>query len=293
VVHLLAEIIENATIFSPKDTPVQMTAQRVSGGGVVVEVIDSGVGIPDDVLADINERLDNPPVVDVSVSRHMGLFAVGRLAEGHGIRIRLRARSPQGTIAMVWLPDGIIQEDNPYRRRHPSLRQIGVQGRRTPSVPQRSSLTVQAAEPPPTPVAPREPRRSVGVASSRWFSDPRPSGDGAGDQPPRPADEPGGDAFFPAAAQIVADPVHGDQTTSGLPLRVPRANLIPGSMDGARQAGTATPGYRTDRREAQTTAQAWHGQRSADVARSRMSGFQRGVRRGKSQTSHAGEGSDR
>ena len=58
----------------------------------------------------MNERLDNPPVMDVSVSRHMGLFAVGRLAERHGIRVRLRARPPQGLIAMVWLPDSIIQQ---------------------------------------------------------------------------------------------------------------------------------------------------------------------------------------
>jgi signal transduction histidine kinase len=297
VVHLLAEIIENATIFSPKDTPVQITAQEVSGGGVVVEVIDSGVGIPDDVLAGMNERLDNPPVVDVSVSRHMGLFAVGRLAEGHGIRIRLRARSPQGIIAMVWLPDNIIEEgDSPYRRRHPALRQIGVQGRRTMSAPPRSSLAAQTAVPPPAPIPPREPKRSVGVASSKWFGDPRTSGDGVGTSDQSPgwsADQPGGGTFLPAAAQIVADPVRGNQTSSGLPLRVPQANLIPGSMDGARQADTVAPGNQADRREAQAAAQSWQPQRSPDIVRSRLSGFQSGVRRGKSQTPHAGEESDR
>ena len=95
-VHLLAEIIENATTFSPKDTPVQMMAQEVSSGGVLIEVVDSGVGIPDEMLAELNERLDNPPVMDVSVSRHMGLFAVGRLAERHGIRVRLRAGPRKG-----------------------------------------------------------------------------------------------------------------------------------------------------------------------------------------------------
>jgi signal transduction histidine kinase len=288
VVHLLAEIIENATMYSPKDTPVQVTAQEVNTGGVLIEVIDSGVGIPDDVLAGINERLDNPPVVDVSVSRHMGLFAVGRLAERHGIRIRLRARSPQGIIAMVWLPGTTIileEGDTPYQRRHPALRQIDVQGR---------TMSAQTAVPPPVPASPREPKRSVGVASPKWFSDPRASGGvGTSGQSPGSAEQSGGGTFFPAAAQIVADPVRGDQTSNGLPLRVPQANLFHGSMDGARQADTVAPGYQADRREAQTPTQSWPPQRSPDIARSRLSGFQSGVRRGKSQTPRGGEGSDR
>src|SRR5580658_4174831 len=87
VVHLLAEVIENATIFSSKDTPVHVSAQEVTSGGVLIEVADSGVGIPDSRLAEINWRLDNPPIIDVAVSRHMGLFAVARLAERHRVRV--------------------------------------------------------------------------------------------------------------------------------------------------------------------------------------------------------------
>src|SRR6266567_9355978 len=109
VVHLLAEIVENATIFSPKDTPVHVSAQELTSGGVLIEVTDSGVGIPEARLSEMNWRLDNPPVIDVSVSRHMGLFAVARLAERHGVRVRLRARSPRGLIALIWLPDSIIE----------------------------------------------------------------------------------------------------------------------------------------------------------------------------------------
>jgi signal transduction histidine kinase len=296
VVHLLAEIIENATIFSPKDTPVQMTVQEVMGGGLLIEVIDSGVGIPDDVLAGINERLDNPPVVDVSVSRHMGLFAAGRLAERHGIRIRLRTRSPQGTIAMVWLPDTIIIGEGsvPYRRRHPALRQIGVPGRRTMSGAPRSSLPDGAAMPPPVPTLPRAPARSVGVASTKWFGGPHASGRAVGTsgQLPGPSEQPGGGTFFQVADQIVAAQDRGNQTSSGLPLRVPQANLFSGSMDGS-QADTVAPGYQVDHGEAQTPTQSWPPQRSPDIARSRLSGFQSGVRRGKSQTPRAGEGSDR
>src|SRR5258707_655627 len=107
VVHLLAEIVENATIFSSRDTPVHISGQEIPSGGVLIEVGDSGVGVPEARLTEMNWRLDNPPVIDVSVSRHMGLFAVARLAERHGVRVRLRPRSPQGLTALVWLPDTI------------------------------------------------------------------------------------------------------------------------------------------------------------------------------------------
>src|SRR5580658_2203631 len=111
VVHLLAEIIENATIFSARDTPVHMSAQELTSGGVLIEVSDNGVGIPEARLAEMNWRLDNPPVMDVSVSRHMGLFAVARLAERHGVRVRLRPRSPHGLTALVWLPDSVTERE--------------------------------------------------------------------------------------------------------------------------------------------------------------------------------------
>src|SRR5215472_11507039 len=109
VVHLLAELIENATMFSPKDTQVQVSAQELTSGGVLIEVSDKGIGVSESRLAEMNWRLDNPPVIDVSVSRHMGLFAVARLAERHRIRIRLRPAAPQGMTALVWLPDSVVE----------------------------------------------------------------------------------------------------------------------------------------------------------------------------------------
>src|SRR5690349_16205675 len=68
VVHLLAEIVEIATIFSYKDNPVHISGQELPSGGVLIEVSDSGVGVPEARLAEMNLRLDNPPVLDVSVS---------------------------------------------------------------------------------------------------------------------------------------------------------------------------------------------------------------------------------
>jgi signal transduction histidine kinase len=113
IVHLLAELIENATLFSPRENQIQVSVADSPGGGVLVEVRDEGVGVSATRLAEMNWRLDHPPGVDVSVSRHMGLFAVSRLAARHGIRVRLRAGSPQGLTALVWLPGDLTSREQP------------------------------------------------------------------------------------------------------------------------------------------------------------------------------------
>ncbi len=112
VVHLLAELIENATLFSPRDTQVRVNVTELRSGGVLIEVRDDGVGISEVRLADMNWRLDHPPVLDVSISRHMGLYAVSRLAARHGIRVKLRPGTPQGLSALVWLPGGLARHDH-------------------------------------------------------------------------------------------------------------------------------------------------------------------------------------
>jgi signal transduction histidine kinase len=109
IVHLLAELIENATVYSASDTQVLVSVQALASGGVLIQVSDTGVGISEARLAEINQRLDDPPAIDESVSRHMGLFAVARLAERHGVRVRLRAGNPQGLTALVWLPDSLAE----------------------------------------------------------------------------------------------------------------------------------------------------------------------------------------
>src|SRR3984957_12107067 len=113
IVHLLAELIENATLFSPRENQIQVSVADSPGGGVLVEVRDEGVGVSAARLAEMNWRLDHPPGVDVSVSRHMGLFAVSRLAARHGIRVRLRAGNPQGLTALVWLPGNLTSREQP------------------------------------------------------------------------------------------------------------------------------------------------------------------------------------
>src|SRR5215469_7594156 len=111
VVHLLAELAENATSFSAADTPVAVSGHLLNSGGVLLDITDQGVGMGAEEMAHANWRLDNPPVVDVAVSRRMGLFVVARLAARHGIRVRLRPASMGGMTALVWLPDEVVANE--------------------------------------------------------------------------------------------------------------------------------------------------------------------------------------
>ncbi len=436
VVHLLAEVIENATVFSPEGTQVQVSAQELTSGGVLIEVSDSGVGVPEARLAELNWRLDNPPVIDVAASRHMGLFAVAHLAARHEIRVRLRARSPEGLTALVWLPDSVADRGTQPASWPPSGlgdrldRQTGAPawpttgghrvaahpvptgtfatgtfaagaapagaapagtftagtstagtapagaypagaftaGTFTAGAAPAGTFTAGTAGTYPAGTAPahltsaatgaRETARSAGSPTSIWFRSHKASDAGAAAGYGNPAGaatgygnpagaaadygNPAGTATGygnPAgaapradggvtgaapradsglagtdlagtdlagadlgglagadlwangrhAAQIVADPVRGDQTAAGLPVRVPRANLLPGSAGGGRAGGDAA-GRRSDSRGSRVPAAA---DRSPDLARSRLSGFQGGIRRAKDQAPGAGEETSR
>ncbi|HZD00269.1 MAG TPA: nitrate- and nitrite sensing domain-containing protein [Actinomycetes bacterium] len=125
VVHLLAELIENATSFSPPGTKVQVAGQPVSNG-YVLEIEDRGLGMSDEELVEANERLANPPLIDFALSRMLGLFVVGRLAERYGIRAQLRHSWYGGVTALVLLPPSItirsqVSETPPVDTRLPEL----------------------------------------------------------------------------------------------------------------------------------------------------------------------------
>lgn len=90
LVHLLSELLENATTFSSPQTKVRVAATRLPDGRVMIEIHDKGIGLTPEDFADINHKLANPPSVDAAISQRMGLFVVGRLADRHGIRVQLR-----------------------------------------------------------------------------------------------------------------------------------------------------------------------------------------------------------
>ncbi|WP_189136018.1 sensor histidine kinase [Wenjunlia tyrosinilytica] len=108
LVHLLAELLENATSFSSPQTKVRVNGTRLPDGRVMVEIHDKGIGLTPEDFADINHKLAEPPTVDVSIARRMGLFVVGRLAKKHGVRVQLRPSGESaGTTSLVMLPEPI------------------------------------------------------------------------------------------------------------------------------------------------------------------------------------------
>ena len=108
VIHLVAELVENATSFSPHDTEVLVSAKSLDSGSVQVSVTDSGIGLAPEDLEGINARLAAPPVIDVAVSRRMGLFVVSRLAHRHKIRVYLEEAHGGGTTAIVVFPPDLL-----------------------------------------------------------------------------------------------------------------------------------------------------------------------------------------
>jgi signal transduction histidine kinase len=107
IIHLVAELVENATVFSPPNTRIEVRADRV-GTGLVAEVDDRGLGMSDEEIADINRRLARPPEFDLVNSEKLGLFVVSSLAARHKIQVSLRRSAYGGTTAILVLPFGVI-----------------------------------------------------------------------------------------------------------------------------------------------------------------------------------------
>ena len=107
IIHLVAELVENAAVFSPPNTRIEVRADR-AGTGLVAEIEDRGLGIGMDELADINRRLASPPDFDPAASEQLGLFVVSRLAGRHSIRVSLRQSVYGGTTAILVIPFGVI-----------------------------------------------------------------------------------------------------------------------------------------------------------------------------------------
>jgi signal transduction histidine kinase len=327
VVHLLAELVENATIFSPKDTQVLVTMQELTSGGVLIEVVDKGIGVSEARLTDMNWRLDNPPTIDVSVSRHMGLFAVARLAERHRVRVRLRPAPPQGLSALVWLPDGVIERTGRLSQGTSSwsAQPVGARAGTGPSETValgsggHASLGNGHASGGSTATVTGHgnghgngngngnghgngPGNGHGALEGRtasgWF---RGGQDGAG-QPLVAGPMGGQDGSFvpdwgtgPDPAGAFAEPSQLDQTASGLPVRVPRTNTptAAGAPDGQGQGGlparTAGSGRVAGNGHATANSGKTLPQRSPEQARSRLAGFQRGTRRAEGQGGGSGQ----
>jgi signal transduction histidine kinase len=116
MIHLLAELIENATLFSPSSTKVEVRAESVANG-FVIEVEDRGLGIPADQLREINARLANPPDEDLADADALGLYVAAKLAVRHGIHVSLNPSAYRGTKAVVVLPNTVVVATKPGAKR--------------------------------------------------------------------------------------------------------------------------------------------------------------------------------
>jgi signal transduction histidine kinase len=258
MIHLLAELIENATLFSPSGTRVEVRAGRVANG-FAVEIDDRGLGIEPELLAEINQQLASPPDFDLADADRLGLFVGGKLAARHGVRISLRLSPYGGITAIVLMPSSIVvpvQEAAADR-----LPDTSLASRRPAELDlMRAGTLAFTGQRPPQP--------SLSAAAQPAAAPDRPGPDGParhGAEPDRPApDRPGPDG--PARSGQPATGTH-----YGLPRRTRQASLSPHLRDGQpAAAGPAEPGSRP----APTGARAPEGAR--DLAASLQSGWQRG-----------------
>jgi hypothetical protein len=107
VIHLLAELIENAAAFSPPGTRVQVSGEPAAHG-YLLEVEDQGIGMSDEELELANEQLAKPTTIDLASAQRLGFYVVGRLASRHSIKVRLRRSWFGGVAALVLLPASLL-----------------------------------------------------------------------------------------------------------------------------------------------------------------------------------------
>ncbi|MBG0815448.1 nitrate- and nitrite sensing domain-containing protein [Planomonospora sp. ID82291] len=272
VIHLVAELVENATAFSPPGTAIHVRGMPAANG-FSIEIEDRGLGLGQVCVDALNDRLADPPEFDPADSDRLGLFVVSRLAARHGIRVVLRPSPYDGATAIVMLPNAVLAGPEPpsavprgeltARTGHPVDGDgdgDGAGARRAlsavPAAAPRSLFTPAAAPPPPAPPLPSRPVAETGRSL-----------------PPRR--EPGGGApGAPGAPDAPDDPDDLDvpDDLDGLPVRVRQASLAP-QLRRSRPAPPPDPPVH----------------RSPEEILDRMSSMQRGWQRGRSQAERRGE----
>jgi signal transduction histidine kinase len=231
-IHLIAELTENATAFSPARAKVRVSASEyVQGFGVEVE--DKGIGIPAELAARLNATLADPPPFNPAESDHLGIYVAARLARRHGIRITLRVSPYGGTTAIVLFPTNIMVSDEPQVREQfpaatdpPSAAELQAIERQTaerqPAERRAINVTASAGDGPPAAVSGRH-ASSAGPAHG-IFRGIRGRGAPKTAAPPRTAASV--TRTTPAAARPgPPPPVPVAAPAAALPRRVRQANL--------------------------------------------------------------------
>jgi hypothetical protein len=276
VIHMLAEFVENATIFSPPNTEVRVTGDLVAKG-LAVDIEDRGLGMDEGEFAAVNATLANPPLFDPSGSDRLGLFVAAQLARRHDIQVRLRPSDYGGVLAVVLIPLGlVVPGDGAAGRLAGPVRE--VTGPRVP-IREVTAPPTAAREVTLPPVAAREVTVPPVVAREvtlppvvAWpvTVPPPPAAvpsDGNGTKAGAPSPS---DVTAPEELQLEPQPVGAQTglTEHGLPQRVRQMSLAPQLRDSAAAQPLAAPVASP---------------RSPEKARSVMSAFRQGWRLGLSE----------
>ncbi|MEU6763872.1 nitrate- and nitrite sensing domain-containing protein [Streptomyces sp. NPDC046853] len=276
LIHLVAELTENAASYSPPHTPVVVRAEEV-GAGAVLEIEDRGLGMGDEALAAANEKI-RAADVDLLDSRQLGLFVVNRLAERQHVDVTLRRSVYGGITAVVFLPQQLLQAPHPGLRPLPEPeppRAVEPGPAPAPSpeatvgrIPAQRHHGLRPATPAETeprfPHADPAPRQLPGRA--RHALPRQPETPTAAPQRPEAAHAPAPDARSTGAPD----------TEDGLPRRVRQASLAP-ELRADEDAGTAPhpapgPAVRSPEAARATMASLRSGRRRASAARDEPAG---------------------
>ncbi len=252
-VHLLAELVDNALRYSPPSARVQVSALTTRDAGVLVKIVDAGLGMTEADLRMANMRLAGGTEVTPDSARHMGFFVVGRLAHRHRIGVRLSPIPPaagRGITVEVYLPPALLAAGTGAEPPAP-------RGPRAPAVAPAGRVGDEQSAP-----APRDGARKGGPAAA-GLPQRRPGAGGAAGTPPETppearAADPEEDVIYQRMrSEWLVDPHelgrstdldwksvwdHGwslaadvenlpvvEHTEHGLPVREPGARLVPGS----------------------------------------------------------------
>jgi signal transduction histidine kinase len=294
VIHLLAELIENALTFSPPHTTVHVSGELV-GTGFTVEIEDRGLGMTPADLEDANERLADPPEFNLSSNARLGLYVVGRLSERHRLKVQLRSSAYGGVTAVVLIPSGLVVSDDATaiaasivagRRDRGVARERNPQRDRVREAPAHRTLTSVAGErtatveaPPaekPAPGdddAPTDDRPSIGADTVTIDVDAvtatAPTVEPATVEPAtvEPATPEAPPAAAPPRCGATRPNEPAPSASSGLPRRVRQASLAAPLLEGPSPAGA-------DSTSAPET-------RPPEEIRQMMASYQRGTAQGR------------
>ncbi|GGX41654.1 ATPase [Streptomyces chryseus] len=241
VIHLLAELVENATVFSAPHTTVLLRAQHVTAG-LAIEVEDRGLGMPPAEQNKMNALLHNPDSVNVGrllQDGRIGLFVVSALARRHGITVRLQANIYGGVQAVLVLPQALLggdeDQDGPGRAGAAGTRQSVPPPPATPPSPH------GPAPAPPAPAPGPPPAPAAAPAVNGTDPAPLPVRGARQDRPTPAAARPG--SHRSARPDFSTEPVHtlaqpraegyvrGTTKRPGLPTRRSQENLVPQLRD--------------------------------------------------------------